>query len=160
MKCPRLIRWCQDIARDKRAAFSHEEYWARPVPSFGDPEARVLIVGLAPAAHGANRTGRMFTGDRSGDWLYRALHTAGFVNQPEGRYADDGLTLSGVYVTATVRCAPPDNRPTTEERDTCRPFLERELEAFADAPVIVARRSHARGRSSPTGWRSSSGTPP
>ncbi len=138
VRCPRLTRWCQEIARDKRAVFSHEKYWGRPVPSFGDPEGCVLVVGLAPAAHGANRTGRMVTGDRSGDWLYRALHTAGFANQPDGRHAGDGLTLAGVYVTAAVRCAPPDNRPTTEEREACRPFLERELEAFADAPVIVA----------------------
>lgn len=136
--CSRLTRWCRDVARDKRASFANEEYWGRPVPSFGDPDANVLIVGLAPAAHGANRTGRMFTGDRSGDWLYRALHRAGFANQPDGRSADDGLRLSGVYVTATVRCAPPDNKPTTEERDTCRPFLERELDAFSEADVIVA----------------------
>lgn len=136
-RCPRLIWWCHEVARDKRAAYADEEYWGRPVPSFGDPEAGVLIVGLAPGAHGANRTGRMFTGDRSGDWLYRALHRAGFASQPEGRTADDGLTLSGAYITAAVRCAPPDNRPTPDERDSCRPFLERELDVLAGARVIV-----------------------
>ena len=137
VRCPRLIRWCRDVATDKRAAYADEEYWGGPVPSFGDPEAVVLIVGLAPGAHGANRTGRMFTGDRSGDWLYRALHRAGFASQPEGRSADDGLTLSGAYITATVRCAPPTNRPTPAERDACRPFLEREIDVLAGATVIV-----------------------
>ncbi len=136
-RCPRLVDWRQEVVREKRAAFADQEYWGRPVPSFGDAEARVLIVGLAPAAHGANRTGRMFTGDRSGDWLYRALHRAGFSNQPEGRRADDGLTLTGAYVTAAVRCAPPENRPTPEERDLCRPFLEREFELLTGARVIV-----------------------
>ena len=137
VRCPRLVQWRQEVARTKRAAYAEEEYWGRPVPSFGDPAAPVLIVGLAPAAHGANRTGRMFTGDRSGDWLFRALHRAGFASRPEGRTADDGLTLSGAYLTAAVRCAPPDNRPTPEERDACRPFLERELDVFADVRVIV-----------------------
>ncbi len=136
-RCTRLVQWCRDVAETKRAAYSEDEYWGRPVPSFGDPGAGVLVVGLAPAAHGANRTGRMFTGDRLGDWLFRALHRAGFANRPEGRAADDGLVLSGVYITAAVRCAPPDNRPTSDERDSCRPFLERELDVFADVGVIV-----------------------
>ena len=136
-RCARLVQWCRDVSRAKRAAYSDDAYWGRPVPSFGDPGARVLVVGLAPAAHGANRTGRMFTGDRSGDWLFRALHRAGFASRPDGRTADDGLTLSGAYITAAVRCAPPDNRPTPDERDSCRPFLERELDALADLTVIV-----------------------
>ena len=137
VRCPRLVDWRQRVAREKRAAFVEEKYWGRPVPSFGDPDARVLIVGLAPAAHGANRTGRMFTGDRSGDWLYRALHRAGFANQSASHRADDGLTLRGAYVTAAVRCAPPGNRPTPRERDLCRPFLERELDLLSRVKVIV-----------------------
>ena len=136
-RCARLVQWCRDVSRAKRVAYSDDAYWGRPVPSFGDPGARVLVVGLAPVAHGANRTGRMFTGDRSGDWLFRALHRAGFASRPDGRTADDGLTLSGAYITAAVRCAPPDNRPTPDERDSCRPFLERELDALADLTVIV-----------------------
>ena len=127
-RCPRLVDWREKVARDKRAAFRDDEYWGRPVPGFGDPRAGVLVVGLAPAAHGANRTGRMFTGDRAGDWLYRAMHRAGFANQPLSRDRDDGLELSGAYVTAGVRCAPPKNRPTTGERDRCAPFLQRELD--------------------------------
>jgi len=138
-RCPRLVAWRERVAREKRAAFADEEYWGRPVPGFGDPEARIVVVGLAPAAHGANRTGRMFTGDRSGDWLYGALHRAGFASGAEARARDDGLTLSGVYVTAAVRCAPPGNRPTTGERDACRPFLEAEVDHFL-APAA------ARGR--------------
>jgi uracil-DNA glycosylase len=126
--CPRLVAWREQVAADKRAAFRDDDYWGRPVPGFGDPDASVAIVGLAPAAHGANRTGRMFTGDRSGDFLYAALHRAGFASQPESVSREDGQHLSGAWITAPVRCAPPANKPTTEERDTCRPFLERELD--------------------------------
>ncbi len=137
-RCPRLVAWREQVARDKRAAFADEDYWGRGVPSFGDPEAAILVVGLAPAAHGANRTGRMFTGDRSGDWLYRALYRAGLSNQAAGRHAADGLELRGVYITAAVRCAPPGNKPTPEERRSCRPYLERELDQLSMAKVIVA----------------------
>jgi uracil-DNA glycosylase len=126
--CPRLVAWRELVAREKRAAFADEEYWGRPVPGFGDPLAEVVVVGLAPAAHGANRTGRMFTGDRSGDWLFASLYRTGFANQPTSVSADDGLTLDGAWITAPVRCAPPDNRPTIEERDRCAPFLAEELD--------------------------------
>ena len=136
--CPRLVAWREQVARERRAAFAHETYWGRPVPGFGDPAARVLVVGLAPAAHGGNRTGRIFTGDRSGDWLFRSLHTTGFANQPTSVGLDDGLTLTGMWITAPVRCAPPANKPTTTERDTCRPYLDRELALLPDLRVFVA----------------------
>jgi uracil-DNA glycosylase len=125
--CPRLVAWREEVAATKRAAYADESYWGRPVPGFGDPSARVVIVGLAPAAHGANRTGRMFTGDRSGDWLFASLYRTGFANQPTSVAADDGLTLTDAWVTAPVKCAPPANRPTTEERDRCAPYLTTEL---------------------------------
>ena len=134
--CPRLVQWREQVAREKRAAFADQEYWGRPVGGFGDPEAPLLILGLAPAAHGANRTGRVFTGDRSGDWLYAALHRAGLANQPESVWRDDGLELHGAWVSAAVRCAPPANKPTPAERDTCLPYAEREL-ALLEPRVIV-----------------------
>ena len=136
--CPRLVAWRELVAHEKRAAFRDEEYWGRPVPGFGDPAARVLVLGLAPAAHGGNRTGRVFTGDRSGDWLFGSMHRSGFANQPTSVGVDDGLRLDDAYVAAAVRCAPPDNKPTTEERDRCRPFLDRELGALPRVRVVVA----------------------
>lgn len=130
--CPRLVEWRESVAMTgRRASFADQPYWGRPVPSFGDPEAAILVVGLAPAANGANRTGRMFTGDRSGDWLYAALHRAGFASQPDAVAAGDGLVLHGLRIAAGLRCAPPDNRPTTTEKATCAPWLERELELGA-----------------------------
>jgi uracil-DNA glycosylase family 4 len=136
--CPRLVAWREEVARTKVARFAGEEYWGRPVPGFGDPRARVLVLGLAPAAHGGNRTGRVFTGDRSGDFLFAALHRAGFADRPTSVARDDGLTMTGAYVAAVNRCAPPGNRPTPDERDRCLPFLERELRALPGLRAIVA----------------------
>jgi uracil-DNA glycosylase family 4 len=136
--CPRLVAWREQVAVDKRASYAGEEYWGRPIPGFGDPAASLLVVGLAPAAHGGNRTGRVFTGDRSGDWVFRALWKAGFANQPTSVSADDGLLLTGAWVSAVVRCAPPANRPTPEERDRCVGYLARELDLLTGVQVVVA----------------------
>lgn len=137
-QCPRLVEYLEQVRRVKRRAYRDQDYWAKPVPGFGDPRARVLLIGLAPGAHGANRTGRVFTGDSSGNFLYRALFETGFASQPTSVSRDDGLLLTGAYIGAAVRCAPPDNKPLPEEIRTCRPYLERELELLGDLKVVVA----------------------
>ena len=137
-RCPRLVAWREQVAREKVARFRDDTYWGRPVPGFGDPDARILLIGLAPAAHGGNRTGRVFTGDASGDFLFAALHRAGLANQPVSRAIDDGLALIDTYVAAAVRCAPPGNRPLPEERDNCAPYLERELVLLDRVRSVVA----------------------
>jgi uracil-DNA glycosylase family 4 len=137
-RCPRLVRWREASAKKPPRRYLGMKYWAKPLPGFGDPQARVLIVGLAPAAHGGNRTGRMFTGDRSGDWLYGALHTAGFANQANSDHRDDGLKLSDCYITAAVHCAPPGNKPSLAEFKRCRPYLVEELKIFGHASVVIA----------------------
>jgi uracil-DNA glycosylase family 4 len=136
-RCPRLVDWREQVAHERRAAFAQEQYWGRPLPGFGDPAARLLVFGLAPAAHGANRTGRMFTGDRSGDFLFAALFRAGFVNQPTSVHRDDGLRLSGAWISAAVRCAPPANRPTPAERERCLPWSVRELRLLGGVRTIL-----------------------
>jgi uracil-DNA glycosylase family 4 len=141
--CPRLVAWRERAAREKVARFAAETYWGRPVPGFGDPSARILVLGLAPAAHGGNRTGRIFTGDRSGDFLFAAMYRAGLANQPTSVSRGDGLQLIGAYVSAVNRCAPPGNAPTPGERDRCLPFLARELAALTEARVVVALGSYA-----------------
>jgi uracil-DNA glycosylase len=136
--CPRLREYCTRVAQVRRRAFREQEYWGRPVPGFGDPKARLLVIGLAPAAHGGNRTGRVFTGDRSGDFLYRALYETGFASQPESVSREDGMKLDGAYISAAVRCAPPDNKPSREEFRKCRPYLEREIDLLGEVRVVVA----------------------
>jgi len=137
------VRWTRKVAVDKRAAYANDDYWGKPVSGFGDPRARIVVLGLAPGAHGANRTGRVFTGDRSGEWLFGAMHRAGLANQAESIGRNDGLTLSDAWVTVAVRCAPPANKPTPAEQRTCKPFLERELELLTEARVIVCLGSFA-----------------
>ena len=141
--CPRLVEWRESIAVAKRASFKDDEYWGRGVPGFGDPKAKLWVMGLAPAAHGANRTGRMFTGDRSGDWLYRAMHRAKFASQAESTWRNDGLQLKGAWVSSAVRCAPPDNKPNPDERDACRTYLVRERELLTNIRVVICLGSFA-----------------
>ncbi len=143
--CSRLVEWRERVAREKVARFADQEYWGRPVPGFGDPDAWLLMLGLAPAAHGGNRTGRIFTGDRSGDFLFASLHRTGFANQPVSVSLDDGLRVEGAYLTAVNRCAPPANKPTPEERDRCLPYLEREIRALTRLEVIVPLGAFAWG---------------
>jgi uracil-DNA glycosylase len=142
-RCPRLVEWRERTAAEPPRRYRGERYWGRPLPGFGDPRARIVVLGLAPAAHGGNRTGRIFTGDRSGDWLFAAMHRAGLANQPTSERVDDGLRLEGAYVTAVNRCPPPQNRPSTEERDNCLPYLVRELSLLRSAGVIVSLGSYA-----------------
>jgi uracil-DNA glycosylase family 4 len=144
-RCPRLRAWCSKVAVEKRRAYRDQEYWGRPVPSFGDPNARLLLIGLAPGAHGANRTGRMFTGDRSGDFLYRALYETGFASQPDSVSRDDGMTLRDAWITAPVHCAPPDNKPLPSEVAACRGYLERELDLLKQVRVVVTLGSIGTG---------------
>ena len=136
-RCPRLVDWREHVALQRRASYRDQAYWGRGVPGFGDPAATIMVLGLAPAAHGANRTGRLFTGDRSGDWLFRAMHRAGLASQPTSVSADDGLRLHGAWVAAAVKCAPPDNTPLPAERDACRPFLQREISLLPNLQVVV-----------------------
>lgn len=150
--CPRLVAWREEVATTKRAAYTEQDYWGRAVPGFGDPTAGVIVLGLAPAAHGANRTGRMFTGDRSGDWLFASLHRTGFASQPAATSIDDGLTLSGAWVTAPVRCAPPENKPTIAERDSCAPFLTAELDLIPWRVIVALGAFAWAGALRHTGW--------
>jgi uracil-DNA glycosylase family 4 len=136
-RCPRLVAWREQVAREKRAAYAGEDYWGRPLPGFGDPAARVLVLGLAPAAHGGNRTGRVFTGDRSGDWLFASMHRTGFASQPTSVHRDDGLALRDAWISAAVRCAPPANKPTPAERDACLPWTVAELGHLPELRVVV-----------------------